>query len=67
MHSYIPRGGAKIKGIATFSRSGYVHEGSGFAFVSGCSRFERRIFVNYKWGERSVVFLKYKAEKGILE
>jgi hypothetical protein len=67
MHSYIPRGGVKTKGIATFARSGYVHSNSGFVVVSGCARIERRIFVNYRWGERSVVFLKYKAEKGIME
>lgn len=67
MHSYIPRGGVKTKGIAKLARNGYVHPNSGFVIVSGCARVERRIFINYKWGERSVVFLKYKAEKGIME
>lgn len=73
MYSYIPAGGVKIKGIATFSRNRYVYDFSdsnglgGLIYVSGCSRIERRIFAIYKWGERSVVFLKYKAEKGILE
>lgn len=67
MNSYIPRGGVKTKGIATFIRNGYVHPNSGIVVVSGCARVERRIFVNYKWGERSVVFLKYKAEKGVME
>lgn len=35
--------------------------------ISGCSRMERRISVLYKWGERSVVYIKPKAIRGILE
>ena len=43
------------------------YTGSGIINISGCSRNEKDIFVLYKWGERSIVFVKPKAVKGIIE
>jgi len=45
----------------------FYYNCSGTIKVSGCSKMERRIYVFYKWGERSVVYIKPKAIKGILE
>lgn len=67
MHSYVAVGSVIVRGIAKFSRSGYTYANSGKVSVSACARVEKRIFVLYKWGERSVVFVKHKATKGILE
>lgn len=43
------------------------YNASGFINIYGCSEIERRINVNYKWGERSVVYVKPKAIQGIFE
>jgi len=40
---------------------------SGTISVFGCARVEKEIYVLYRWGERSVVYVKPKAIKGILE
>lgn len=45
----------------------YKYYGSGIIQTFGCARIEKDIYVLYKWGERSVVFLKPKALKGVLE
>lgn len=45
----------------------YSYLSSGSINVFGCSRIEKDIFVLYKWGERSVVYFKPKAVKGIIE
>lgn len=43
------------------------YTGNGNVNIGGCARVERRIYVFYKWGERSIVYVKPKAVKGILE
>ena len=45
----------------------YQYFATGSIYTFGCARVEKDIFVYYKWGERSVVYLKYKAVKGLLE
>lgn len=45
----------------------YSYLSSGSINVAGCSRIEKDIFVLYKWGERSIVYFKPKAVKGIIE
>ncbi|MEI7485875.1 MAG: hypothetical protein WCJ72_00470 [Chryseobacterium sp.] len=45
----------------------FYYDCGGKLNISGCSRMERRIYVFYKWGERSVVYIKPKAIRGILE
>jgi hypothetical protein len=45
----------------------FYYDCSGTVNISGCSRMEKNIYIFYKWGERSVVYIKPKAIKGILE
>jgi hypothetical protein len=45
----------------------YHYISSGFAKTGGCAKTQKAIYVHYKWGENSIVYLKYKAQKGILE
>lgn len=45
----------------------YSYLSSGSINIAGCSRIEKKIFVLYKWGERSIVCFKPKAIKGIIE
>jgi hypothetical protein len=45
----------------------YSYLSSGSINIAGCSRIGKDIFVLYKWGERSVVYFKPKAMKGIIE
>jgi AAA+ ATPase superfamily predicted ATPase len=45
----------------------YNYFSSGKIKVGGCAKTQRSIYVHYKWGENSIVYLKYKAQKGILE
>lgn len=33
----------------------------------GCARIKYSFYYNYKYGENSIVFLRYKATRGILE
>lgn len=41
--------------------------GSGGARTGGCAITHRMVYINYRWGENSVVYAKHKALKGILE
>jgi len=45
----------------------YTYIPNGQIDIKGCSENKRSIFVFYKWGERSVVYVKPKAIRGILE
>lgn len=45
----------------------YNYQGSGFIEVSGCASVQKYTFILYRWDERSVVFLKPKAVRGVLE
>lgn len=45
----------------------YYYYGSGSIDTFGCAKVQKEIFVLYKWGERSVVYVKPKALRGILE
>ena len=40
---------------------------SGGINIFGCARIKHSIYYTYKYGENSVVFLRYKAVRGILE
>lgn len=40
---------------------------SGTINIDGCGEIEKRINVGYKWGERSVVYVKPKAVQGVFE
>ena len=67
MYSYIPEGKIFVRGQARSVSDRYscVPEGGLESF--GCSRVEKRISVSYRWGERSIVYLKYKAMRGCIE
>lgn len=41
--------------------------GSGQIKFGGCASTYRSVYISYKWGENSVVYVKHKALKGILE
>lgn len=45
----------------------YYYFGSGSIETLGCAKVQKNIYVLYKWGERSVVYVKPKAVRGILE
>ena len=45
----------------------FYYDCSGTVNISGCSRIGKNIYIFYKWGERSVVYIKPKAIRGILE
>lgn len=40
---------------------------SGGAKTGGCALASRYVYIPYKWGENSVLYIKHKAVKGILE
>jgi hypothetical protein len=41
--------------------------GSGIARFGGCAKTTKTVYIGYKWGENSILYVKYKAQKGILE
>jgi hypothetical protein len=43
------------------------YTGSGGATTGGCALTFRYVYIEYKWGENSVLYIKHKAVKGILE
>ena len=45
----------------------FSYEGSGTILLEGCVCPTRQIYVYYKWRENSYAYLKYKAEKGVME
>lgn len=45
----------------------YSYVGSGTIKTGGCAIVEKYAFVEYKWGEGSVLYVKSKAEKGVIE
>jgi hypothetical protein len=40
---------------------------AGGAKTGGCALTSRYVYIPYKWGENSVLYIKHKAVKGILE
>lgn len=67
MYSYISEGKIFVRGQvrSVSDRYSCVPEGGLESF--GCSLVEKRISVSYRWGERSIVYLKYKAIRGCIE
>lgn len=45
----------------------FEYTGSGTIIVEGCTCPKKEIYLYYKWPENSIAYLKYKAEKGIME
>lgn len=45
----------------------FNYAGTGGISMFGCAKATVSVFYNYAFGEGSIVFLKYKANKGILE
>lgn len=45
----------------------FSYIGSGTVYTKGCAITKKITYINYKYGENSIVYLKYKAEKGIIE
>ena len=45
----------------------FSYVGSGTAYTKGCAHTKKITYIQYKYGENSIVYLKYKAEKGIIE
>jgi hypothetical protein len=45
----------------------YSYVGSGTVKTGGCAIVEKYAYIEYKWGENSTLYVKEKAEKGILE
>jgi len=43
------------------------YTGSGGVTTGGCALTSRYVYITYKWGENSVLYVKHKAVKGILE
>lgn len=45
----------------------YTYIGSGGAETLGCAEVSMKVYYVYPYGEGSIVFLRYKAERGVLE
>jgi hypothetical protein len=45
----------------------YEYIGSGSVKTKGCADTSRHVFITYNWSENSILFVKKKAMKGILE
>jgi len=43
------------------------YTGSGGINIFGCARIKQSNYYTYKYGENSIVFLRYKAVRGVLE
>lgn len=43
------------------------YSATGKISIFGCAKTQKSIYYNYKYGENSIVFLRYKAVKGVLE
>lgn len=67
MYSYIPYGNIFVRGQAGSISDHYSYVPEGGLESFGCSLAQKEISVLYKWGERSIVYLKYKAVRGCVE
>lgn len=68
--SYQAEGGIKLLGDATIRlplTQKLLYSGTGGPQIIGCAGVRYEIFIDYKFGEGSVVYLKHKALKGVLE
>lgn len=45
----------------------YTYEGDGIVTTHGYAIVKKKSYINYKWGENSILFVKSKAIKGCLE
>jgi hypothetical protein len=45
----------------------YTYQGNGTITTHGHARTSKKIYISYKWGENSILFVKSKALKGCLE
>lgn len=45
----------------------FSYVGSGTVYTKGCAVTKKITYIQYKYGENSIVYVKYKAEKGIIE
>lgn len=45
----------------------YSYTATGGATFNGCAATEKITYINYRWGENSVLYVLAKAQKGILE
>ena len=45
----------------------YEYIGSGSVKIKGCADTSRHVFITYQWSENSILFVKKKSMKGILE
>ena len=67
MYNYTPDGKIFVRGRGTTVRDHYSYVPDGGLESFGCARVQKDIFVFYKWGERSIVYLKHKAINGCIE
>lgn len=44
-----------------------IYTGSGGSKTGGCATTFRTVYIAYKWGENSILYVRHKAAKGILE
>ena len=45
----------------------YNYIGNGGSKTGGCALTYRAVYIPYKWGENSILYIKHKAAKGTLE
>ena len=43
------------------------YTGSGFIHIYGDGDYNKLIPISYKWGEGSILYVKYRAEQGVIE